>query len=166
MGNWNRFDYLERSLRWKTGLNEQPGMVFADWNQERPKLVHNQSLFEPFLQEASAFLCQNRILRFYNIIYFYYKIDYILHLYIIFYLIIFLICGEQFAKVNRDIPMPYFSFKSPHLASSERWAHSLKTFGSWRMLVICFSWSPSITVFSMIFFLSYFSGSADIIPSL
>ena len=95
MGNWNRFDYLERSLRWKTGWNEQPGMVFTDWNQERARLVHNLSLFEPFLHEASAFLCQNRILRFYNIIYFYYKFDYILHLYIIFYLIIFLICGEK-----------------------------------------------------------------------
>ena len=115
MGNWNRFDYLERSLRWKTGLNEQPGMVFADWNQERPKLVHNQSLFEPFLQEASAFLCQNRILRFYNIIYLFYKFDYILHLYIIFYLIIFLICGEW------PINDPSITHQSPIFPRNDGW---------------------------------------------
>ena len=102
MGKWNRFDCPERSLRWKTGWNEQPRMVFADWNQECNKLIHNQSLFEPFIHEASAFLCQKKILRFYNIIYFYYKFDYILHLYIIFYLIIFLICGVDLVAPSTE----------------------------------------------------------------
>ena len=53
-----------------------------------------------------------------------------------------------------------------HLASRERWAHCLSILGSLRISVICFCLSPIYTVLSMILLLSYFSGCAEIIPSL
>ena len=62
----------------------------------------------------------------------------------------------------------YIVFLFQDWASCIEWkmSHSRRTFGSFKMSVICFSWFPSITVLSMIFFLSYFSGKAEIIPSL
>ena len=116
-------------------------MVFTDWNQERAKLVHNKSLFKPFLHEDSAFLCQNRILRFYNIIYLYYKFDYILHLYIIFYLIIFLICGVYRKKEKNKM-------KKKNLTDGKKKSVCL-AFCVWKMKFFdqqfVFSWSPFLS---------------------